>query len=65
MPIYEFFCPKCEEKFEQRKSMSERHFGVCKCGNKCFLIPSTFNFYMYNEFTKDGEGFKTVQHVNR
>lgn len=42
--------------------MAERHFGECKCGNKCFLIPSTFNHWMYNKFTTDGEGFKTVQY---
>lgn len=62
-PIYEFICPKCEEKFEQRKSMAERHFGECKCGNKCFLIPSTFNAWISSPFTKDGPGFQTVQHV--
>lgn len=65
MPTYEFYCPDCDEKFEQRKSMSERHFGECKCGNKCFLIPSKCNFQIGNPFTKDGEGFKTVQHVKQ
>lgn len=44
MPIYEYICSQCEQKFELLKTMSQSGEGVpCpKCGGKAGRVLSSF-----------------------
>ena len=43
MAIYEYFCPTCREKFEERKPMSQVSTAtVCKAGHKAERTISMF-----------------------
>ncbi len=44
MPIYEYFCPTCESKFELRRSFSEANAATScpKCQNGAKRLMSTF-----------------------
>lgn len=43
MAIYEYFCPTCREKFEERKPMSQASTAtVCKAGHKAERTISMF-----------------------
>jgi len=60
MPIYEYYCPNCEEIFEHIKSMDKRETDACPvCETTSRLIPSMFDWWFANPFTKDGPGFST------
>lgn len=57
-PIYEYDCPQCNKKFEEIKGIDDRIFALCpECDSSCKLVPSVFDFKLYNPFTKDGAGF--------
>jgi putative FmdB family regulatory protein len=61
MPLYEYFCQKCDARFEQMREIEERLKTECPdCGNIARLLISRSNFKTYNPFTKDGEGFTSV-----
>jgi len=63
MPIYEYLCPKCQEKFEQIKGIEQRQKARCpKCNSVSRLVPSRFSHYWFNPLTKDGEGFTSKYH---
>jgi len=58
MPIYDYWCSQCHQKFEESKSMEKRHTAICpRCNTKGKLMPSAFSFKFFNPFTVDGEGF--------
>ena len=58
MPIYEYICPQCKEKFTLFKDIDSRHKGLCpECGSESSLIPSLCEWKWFNPFTKDGPGF--------
>jgi len=58
MPIYEYYCPQCQNKFETMKAMTERHKARCPhCNTKSKLVPSVFAIYDLNWTQTDGEGF--------
>lgn len=58
MPLYEYICPQCEEKFETMRAMGWRHFAPCPhCNGKSKLLFSMFNIYNLNWTQTDGEGF--------
>lgn len=60
MPIYEYYCPKCNQRFDALKGMEERTSNPCpQCDTSSRLVLSVFNWWFSNPFTKDGEGFKT------
>ena len=43
MAIYEYFCPTCREKFEERKPMSQASAATqCKAGHKAERTISMF-----------------------
>ena len=43
MAIYEYFCPTCRDKFEQRRPMSEANVATkCKEGHKAERTISMF-----------------------
>lgn len=43
MAIYEYFCPTCREKFEERKPMSQATTAtICKAGHKAERTISMF-----------------------
>ncbi|KKN29856.1 hypothetical protein LCGC14_0839850 [marine sediment metagenome] len=64
MPLYEYVCPQCRNRFESLQNTNLRHSALCpKCNSKTNLIPSHFSFKFFNPFTKDGEGF-TTKHVS-
>ena len=58
MPIYEYYCPKCDLKFEVLKGVEERESSPCpSCSQEAKRLFSTFSFYFFNPLTVDGEGF--------
>lgn len=60
MPIYEYYCPQCQNKFETMKAMSQRHRARCPhCNSESKIVPSVFAIYDLNWTQKDGEGFTT------
>ncbi|MCC7365055.1 MAG: zinc ribbon domain-containing protein [Dehalococcoidia bacterium] len=43
MAIYEYYCPTCRERFEQRRPMSEARVATtCKAGHKAERTLSAF-----------------------
>jgi putative FmdB family regulatory protein len=43
MAIYEYYCPTCREKFEQRRPMTEANRAVkCTCGHRAERTLSAF-----------------------
>jgi putative FmdB family regulatory protein len=43
MAIYEYFCPTCRERFEQRRPMSEANAAVtCRAGHRAERTISMF-----------------------
>ena len=61
MPIYEYYCTQCQEKFEAIKGMGERKSTLCPlCNQVCKLVPSMFKIKMFTRIDQaDGEGFST------
>jgi putative FmdB family regulatory protein len=58
MPIYEYYCPQCQKRFEVMKGMEERKSNSCPlCNRNCKLMPSNFLWKLFNPFTADGEGY--------
>lgn len=58
MPIYEYYCPQCQEKFEEVRTVEQRHSARCpRCNSECKKVMSRFSFSFFNKFTVDGEGF--------
>ena len=58
MPLYEYYCPQCQNKFETMKAMWQRHKARCPhCNSESRLAMSRFSFKFFNPFTVDGEGF--------
>lgn len=58
MPIYEYLCPQCENKFEEIRTVARGRFARCpNCNRKSYKIPSVFSFFFFNPLTVDGEGF--------
>lgn len=44
MAIYEYYCPSCKRKFEQRRPMSEVALAArCECGAEADRLISTFS----------------------
>jgi len=64
MPLYEFYCPQCETKFEGLRTIARGRFARCpECNHRSYRVPSRFSWKWLNPFTKDGEGF-TTKHVS-
>lgn len=43
-PLYEFYCERCQLKFEARKSVEDRHKSKCpKCGELARKVMSVVN----------------------
>lgn len=60
MPLYEYYCPQCQNKFETMKAMSQRHWARCPhCNSESKKVPSVFAINDLNWTQKDGEGFTT------
>ena len=58
MPIYEYWCPRCQTRFEVMKGMAERKSNPCpSCHTESELRPSRFSHYWFHPFFVDGEGF--------
>ena len=61
MPLYEYKCLECDRNFEEIKDYKNRASAFCpRCGSLSDVVPSTFHFKWANPFTKDGEGFTSV-----
>lgn len=43
MPIYEYFCPSCENGYERRKPMKDSETDVCDCGGVALKTISAFS----------------------
>lgn len=44
MPLYEYRCPSCGNKFEEKKPINKRRDAKCpNCGHKAYLVPSTYS----------------------
>lgn len=44
MPLYEYYCPQCQTKFEMSKAMEQRHHARCPhCDTESKLVPSVAN----------------------
>jgi|DewCreStandDraft_4_1066084.scaffolds.fasta_scaffold04637_9 putative FmdB family regulatory protein len=62
MPVYEYFCPKCSEKFEIRATMEKKEKGInakCpKCGNEktAQIFGNFFTFSKGNKPPMNGGG---------
>ena len=61
MPLYEFYCPQCKEKFESLREISRRLSALCpKCNTKSKLVLSSFSFKFPTRIDQaDGEGFSS------
>ena len=47
MPVYEYKCPHCQNKFEKKQPMNKRRDTRCpNCNHKAYLVLSLFNFSM-------------------
>ena len=43
--IYEYICPNCGQRFEERKMVEQRHEANCpRCNTESKLVPSRFQF---------------------
>jgi putative FmdB family regulatory protein len=43
MAIYEYYCPSCRKKFEERRPMSQAAVATkCECGNPADRMISSF-----------------------
>lgn len=43
MPLYEYICPACGHRFEQIRTMAERHTAPCpQCGSRSEMKLSAF-----------------------
>jgi len=65
MPIYEYRCPKCQQKFERIRDYSSRDGAECpKCGAVSDRLMSTFCYSdtLNHKFFKEGEGFSSVHY---
>lgn len=52
MPLYEYYCPACEQKFELLRPMSRSNNpAVCAKGHRASRVLSLFS-----SFTKAGDG---------
>lgn len=61
MPLYEYHCQSCGKNFDKLQSIEGRDLVSCPdCGAKADRLVALFQFKMFNPFTKDGEGFKSV-----
>lgn len=61
MPIYEYECKRCG-RFEELRDMDNRHASCPCCHGEAILLISKSIHKMFNPFTKDGEGFTSVQY---
>ena len=65
MPIYEYYCPQCEERFELLCSVGDDEVSCPQCGLKAERRFSSYHFTFSNPFpvsgniAGDGEGFIT------
>lgn len=58
MPIYEYICPQCQNKFETMKAMGWEGDARCPhCNTKSERVFSRFSIYNLNWTQTDGEGF--------
>ena len=63
MPLYEFFCHQCEERFEILRPLCEDEIYCPRCDLKAERKYSPFSFQFHNPFPTraniagDGEGF--------
>ncbi len=61
MAIYEYFCPSCRERFEQRRPMSEANNAVtCRVGHKAERTVSMFAMARGGAATALGEAPMTT-----
>ena len=47
MPIYEYYCPSCDSKFELLRSISRAEEGAAcpRCSTQTSRVPSTFSAF--------------------
>ncbi len=72
MPIHEFYCSQCEEKFELIRSLGESSDEACcpRCNLRAERRFSSYHFKFTNPFpvsgniAGDGEGF-TTKHMGK
>jgi len=58
MPLYEYHCPYCKNKFETIRPIEQRYSAGCpNCHSESELVPSIFVRSKLNWTQKDGEGF--------
>lgn len=61
VPLYEYHCQACGKTFDKLQFIEGRDSVSCPdCGAKVDRLVAPFQFRMFNPFTKDGEGFKSV-----
>lgn len=63
MPIYEYKCRSCGKDFEELRDIEHRDGATCPdCDNLADRKMSLFRWKWDNIFTRDGEGFTSVQY---
>ena len=63
MPLYVFYCPTCGNTFEKRQPSEDRDLVDCPaCGARANRRMALFSFKFHSPFTKDGEGFTSMNY---
>jgi len=63
MALYEYYCQACDKSFEKLQPYDMRDIMSCPdCESRVDRKLSTFVIPKGNKFTKDGEGFSSVEY---
>ena len=65
MPMYDYFCIKCEKKFTESKMISERDNCFCECGEKALRGIAAPPFHLkgsgWSKVMSDGKKPKSIE----